>query len=285
MSIITEKQKESNRQYQKWRRQRLGIPSHDVVRKNNEISFIQKSQKVHKNKYDYSLVDYTTSTTKVQIICTDHGLFVQTPSAHRHGQGCPKCAHENRVKSRKRKTTSQFIKEANKKHNQRYDYSETKYTTIYSKIKITCPTHGVFKQTPKAHLSGQGCPTCANDRRASFFESKGERSIEEYLLENNIQYEKQKTFDDCRHKMLLRYDFYLPQFNTLIEFDGQQHYTFTPRFHGDTDGFNLMQKRDMIKTKYAHQHDISLIRIKWNEEKNIPTILETVKHKYSKPLL
>lgn len=56
----------------------------------NEI-FKNKSYKIHNNIYDYSLVEYINSYTKVKIICKEHGVFVQRPNNHLSGQGCPKC--------------------------------------------------------------------------------------------------------------------------------------------------------------------------------------------------
>ena len=58
------------------------------------ISFIEKANHIHKNKYDYSLVNYINSKTKVKIICKNHGVFEQSPSKHILKRGCPKCKFE-----------------------------------------------------------------------------------------------------------------------------------------------------------------------------------------------
>ena len=58
--------------------------------------FVEKSIKRHGLKYDYSLVNYLDSTTKVKIICPIHGEFLQTPQAHVRGNGCPLCANKRR---------------------------------------------------------------------------------------------------------------------------------------------------------------------------------------------
>lgn len=60
----------------------------------------------------------------------------------------------------KKKTTTEFIKDANKVHNGKYDYSLVDYINNATKVKIICPTHGVFEQKPSNHLSGKGCPKC-----------------------------------------------------------------------------------------------------------------------------
>ena len=57
-----------------------------------QAKFIEKAKNRHGDKYDYSKVEYINSTTKVCIICKEHGEFWQTPHGHVRGQGCPKCA-------------------------------------------------------------------------------------------------------------------------------------------------------------------------------------------------
>jgi len=266
-------QQESNRKYQENRRRKLGVITLKEVTQNNYLEFITQSKMVHSDKYSYTKVVYQRNDVKVQICCPVHGTFLQRPDAHKRGQGCPDCAYDNRVKSRKRKTTKEFINEAKVKHNNKYTYINTKYTNIKSKVLITCDEHGDFLQEAKAHLRGQGCPDCANISRSTFFESKGEKAVEHYLQENNILFEKQKTFDDCRHIMLLRYDFYLPDYNTLIEYDGEQHYHFIPRFHRTLERFDDLKLRDEIKNKFAQDNNIKLLRIRWDQEQNIHNIL------------
>ena len=122
--------------------------------------FIQKAQKVHGDKYDYSKVEYVNNQTKVTIICPEHGEFKQTPGNHLMGQNCPKCAHRSY-----KKTTNEFIEEARKVHGDRYDYSRVVYTKNNKNVCIICPEHGEFLQTPYSHLTGCGCPKCYNERR------------------------------------------------------------------------------------------------------------------------
>ena len=79
--------------------------------------------------------------TKIDIICPIHGEFKQKANWHISGNGCKKCAGNNK------KTTSEFIREATIIHNNTYDYSLVEYKTAHSKIKINCINHGVFCQT------------------------------------------------------------------------------------------------------------------------------------------
>lgn len=75
-----------------------------------------------------------------------------------------------------------------------------------------------------------------------------------------IKYEKQKTFPDCKYKYHLRFDFYLPDYNICIEYDGEQHFRPIPTMGGN-EKFLVTKERDNIKSEYCKQHDINLIRI------------------------
>lgn len=265
-----------NRQYQENRRRTLNVPTKEELKTLQHENFIQNSTITHNNKYDYSLVEYKRQDKKVNIICPIHGDFLQTPDAHLRGQGCPICAHQKRIDSRNRRNNEDFIYEASTIHLNKYEYNNTKYYNLLTKVNIDCPDHGEFSQTPKAHLKGQGCPMCANERRLNFFQSKGENIVEEFLINNNITYETQKMFQDCKFKNILRYDFYLPEYNTLIEFDGEQHFKFIPKFHKNIEMFHTFQERDKIKNKYALDNNIQLIRIKFNQQSIIPSLLSNL---------
>ena len=119
--------------------------------------FIEKARNVHKDKYDYSKVEYINNSTKVCIICNEHGEFWQTPSNHLAKQGCSKC--QNRATN-----TEEFIEKARNVHNNKYDYSEVVYIRSNKSVCIKCPIHGEFWQTPNNHLRGKGCPVCGHIR-------------------------------------------------------------------------------------------------------------------------
>ena len=123
--------------------------------------FIEEAKSVHNDKYDYSKVEYINSTTKVCIICPEHGEFWQTPIGHLSVHGCPECGKLTTIKKR-RKTTEQFIEEAKSVHNDKYDYSKVNYINSQEKVCIICPEHGEFWQTPSHHLQGHGCSKCSN---------------------------------------------------------------------------------------------------------------------------
>lgn len=87
------------------------------------VQFVIRACTVHGNKYDYSSTVYVNDRTKIKVICPEHGFFEPTPNNHvGKRSGCPKCAQ--RIGRQKRtKTKNQFIVEANKIHNNKYDYS------------------------------------------------------------------------------------------------------------------------------------------------------------------
>jgi predicted GIY-YIG superfamily endonuclease len=128
--------------------------------KQTKQEFINKANKVHKNKFDYSKVDYINSGTKVEIICPEHGSFFQTPRNHIAGQGCRQCGLEsNRQKFTK--NSDKFKEQANLIHNNKYDYSKVNYVNNNTPVEIICSEHGSFFQAPGSHLSGRRCPDCA----------------------------------------------------------------------------------------------------------------------------
>ena len=86
----------------------------------------------------------------------------------------------------------------------------------------------------------------------------GELIIKSVLDKNNITYEEQKTFDECKFKNKLRFDFYLPEKNICLEFNGKQHYEPIAFFGGDTR-FIEQQRNDKIKVNYCSENDIELI--------------------------
>jgi very-short-patch-repair endonuclease len=217
------------------------------LKRSTTEEFIRKSKIIHNDKFDYSIVRYINNKTKVKIICKKHGIFEQRPDMHiQLKQGCPKCSGTKKL------DLNDFILKANEIHNHNYDYSKVDYRNYETKIDIICLKHGIFRQTPHAHISGQGCPTCR--------ESKGEKIIRNFLLKNKINFLPNKTFDNCKFKRKLKFDFYLPNFNLIIEFDGTQHNKSYDFFGGDKD-FIKRKIRDDIKNQYCADNKIKIIRL------------------------
>ena len=85
----------------------------------------------HGNKFDYSKVKYVNAKTKVTITCKEHGDFEQSPESHRRGSGCPICKGRGQ-------TTKSIIKEFNKVHGGKYDYSRVDYKGSITPVSIIC---------------------------------------------------------------------------------------------------------------------------------------------------
>lgn len=215
-------------------------------------TFTEESNIVHDNKYDYSLVDYKDTATEVIIICPTHGEFPQITSSHLKGHGCFKCQ-----KSYNKGGVDLFLEKAKAVHGDRYEYIKESYVSANKKMKIICPIHGEFPQTPSKHTNAKrGCPTCR--------ESKGEREIRLLLDKYDIEFNMQQTFDDCVGVKKLKFDFYLPNSNICIEYDGEQHFNKF-RFEKNDDKLKIRQKRDNIKNTYCKNNNIKLFRIKYTE--------------------
>jgi len=238
---------------------KCNIINQPQCRPSNTEDFIKKAKKVH-NKYDYSKVIYVNNKTKICIICPEHGEFWQTPNAHIQGQGCPKCA-KNLILIKRSSNTIEFIQKANQVHNNKYNYLKVEYINDRIKICIICPKHGEFWQSPNSHLQGCGCPICKS--------SKGELRIILWLKKYRINFIPQYKFNDCRGiKRTLPFDFYLPKFNTCIEFDGKQHFGIGKW------ACKSINDNDQIKNEYCKQNNIHLIRIPYYEFSNIEKILK-----------
>lgn len=222
-----------------------------ISRTKSSDYFVKKAISVHgEDKFDYSKVDYKHTHTNIKVICKKHNLEFKVTPCNFMGNthNCPECFKE--VNSELKFTTEEFIEKCKEVHKDLYDYSEVNYTGIFDKIVVSCKKHGKFTQEANAHKRGQGCPHCCT--------SKGELAVKSYLELNNIKFEQQKTFPSCIHKSALKFDFYLPDFNTCIEFQGRQHFEPVDYFGGE-EIFKDLILRDEIKSNYCKNNYIELI--------------------------
>lgn len=231
-------------------------------------TFLERAIEKHGNHYDYSKVEYINAHTPVTIICPIHGEFTQKPYTH-ISHGCNQCGL-SKASKKLRKTVHSFIAEANRVHMGKYSYDKVIYVNSKANVIIECPDHGEFLQMPSNHLYGMGCPTCR--------QSRGERRIQQYFQEHNISFVPQYKFDDCINPSSgrkLSFDFFLIDFTALVEYDGFQHFYPTNFFNNNTvnphDQLMETQKRDKIKTEFAANNNIPLLRIRYTS--NITTQL------------
>jgi hypothetical protein len=132
------------------------------------------------------------------------------------------------------------------------------YVNTETKIKHKCKVcEHKWSVKPGNILAGKGCPKCN--------ESHGEKNISNYLNINHIAYIPQYTFDDCKDVRKLPFDFYIPELNMCIEYDGEQHFKAVDHFGGE-EGLKIRQLHDKIKTSYCEQNNILLLRINYDED-------------------
>jgi len=200
-------------------------------------TLINQFKEAHGDLYDYSLVENKSNTENVKIICSIHGVFLQTPSNHKKGKGCSKC--RGGVKY----TQQQILKQFESAHGKSYDYSKVIYKNNHTKVIIGCKIHGDFKQTSGSHGGGSGCPFCTLTPQ-----SKQELMINFELQQffPKINPRGYKTRVDGK---LWSIDIYLPSINLGIEFDG--HYWHKEKADLDKvktlqlrgEGFNIIRVR------------------------------------------
>ena len=262
---------------------------------------------------DLPIEDYVNNRTKIKHKCSKGHTYKQIPRSHLQGHGCPYCV------GTKKKTTLYYVTEC--KH-RGYDQPIEDYKGNKVKIKHKCKRGHIYLQTPNNHLQGHGCPTCnkklpylaysqeeyirlaikksnaipkeqyrgrmtkikhkclncgntynqfPNDLLRNhigcpycYYHSNGEHYIESYLMNNYINYTPQKTFKDLKDKRNLSYDFYLPKYNILIEYQGIQHYELGHGYMNRNDRLEKQQLHDKMKREYAKKNGYKLLELHYS---------------------
>jgi len=230
----------------------------NVKKSYDEVLELCKS--VHDNKFNYKYLveDFKNMKSVVRIICNEcEHEFKQSLSNHIYKKyGCSSCANNKPLTFLEFKNRSEIIHIDEYKETL-YEYREKIINGNSDTVDIYCKKCGeYFKQRVNHHLIGHGCPNCKT--------SKGENKIKIILNEKNIKYITQHKFDDCKNIRKLPFDFYLPDYNMCIEFDGRQHFNSYDFFGGDEE-YKKLKLRDSIKNNYCIENNIELLRIKYNE--------------------
>lgn len=209
--------------------------------------FIKLSRKAHGDKYQYDKSIYVNADTPLIITCPIHGDFKQFPRSHYNGANCHKC-NVDIAKNRRRKDINKFKEDGHHVHNNFFNYDKVVYINNKTPITVTCPDHGDFNVRPDNHLQGSGCPMCN--------ESRGERKIRNLLDKLNITYVREYRIPDFNY----RYDFYIEEINTLIEYDGALHFKAVDNF-GGIEELTKVKERDRLKNELARIKGYKLIRL------------------------
>ena len=234
----------------------------------NIDKFINKSKEIHGEKYIYSKVVFKDYNTPVCIICPKHGEFYQSPGSHLNGQGCKKCGYEKNKISLKL-SQQEVIARIKEIWGDLYGLSEVQYNGMNNPIKLICKEHGTFHIRPFHLLINKcGCPKCSC--------SAGEQIIINWLENNHIEYRLHHQINPnpvLFGRNVFFVDFYLPNHNTIIEFNGAQHYVWIKHWFTE-EKFHQQQDRDMRLREYCKQNNIKLIEISYKEMKKISNILQ-----------
>lgn len=188
--------------------QGCGCPKCGVEKSRNSkfhdnIQFGDQARIVHNNKYDYSKFQYINSHTQGIIICPTHGEFFQNANNHLNGKGCKKCANE-KLRGERSDNKADFIRKAKEIHGNKYDYSFVKdIFNHHTKVKIKCPKHGNFWQSPNSHLSGRGCLKCgiemSSEKRGMTTEEFKQKSKK--IHNGRYDYSMVRSFDNVSSKV------------------------------------------------------------------------------------
>lgn len=248
-------------------RQKEALLATNKAKRLTTQQFIDKARALHGDKFDYSITEYVNATTKLKIICTEHGEQEMLPQHHTHikSYGCPICGKQA-INNHKQFTTEEFISKIS--NIKGLSFEKTIYRTKRKKVIVTCNIHGDYITNAEVLLKGCGCPKCKS--------SEGEKIIRLILESRNIIVLEQLGFSECRanNNRRLLFDFYLPEKNLCIEFDGKQHFKSIAYWGGDL-GLIKRQNYDKIKTEFCKKNNISLLRISYldNIEEKLNTII------------
>jgi hypothetical protein len=200
--------------------------------------FIIRAIEKHGMKYDYSNSVYTGCSSPVEIVCANHGSFLQNAASHLSGSGCPRCVAWG---EHLRSNLEEFIQRARVIHDNFYDYNLVYYENAVSVVNIICPKHGIFQQRPHSHLSGSGCPKCSvqvSKPEMAWLDSLHIKGlIRQYLLPNLAQ--KVDGFD--------------PVTMTVYQFHGDF-------YHGNPNVFHRCKWNPRCKKLFGELYDRTVRR-------------------------
>lgn len=218
---------------------------------------------------------YKSSKNKVWIKCQekDYHIYEVTCNKFYQGRRCPYCDSFASNKVHPLDSFGALYPEKAKyrsKRNNKSPYEVAQFS--HEKYWFYCENCGEEFQRYLNNINRRGdslkCHKCTS--------SKGEQMISNWLIKNNIKFETQKGFYGLVgiNRGNLSYDFYLPNNNLLIEYQGEQHKRFVRGFHITKEGFEKQKEHDKRKREYAKQHNIDLLEIRYWDFNNIEEILQ-----------
>lgn len=233
-----------------------------LKRRKSHDTFVQEMNAMHPELIVQS--QYKTSFDKVLCTCQVCGcVFNGTPARMLTGSGCPECANK-KISQKLTKPYTQFKDELLSINPNIEIIGE--YIRQSEHLCVKCNIcHHEWSPLGTSLLSGFGCPMCSN--------SHGENMIDKYLHERNIEHNHQQEYNNLRGvgNGKLSYDFYLINYNLLIEYQGQFH-DGTARLQ-TKEQFEVQQIHDKLKQQYAQDNNIGLLEIWYWDYNHIDDIL------------
>lgn len=239
--------------------------------------FLEKYWDYEKNIIDPWKISFS-SNKKVYIKCQNkdyHGSYKIQPNNFIKGNRCPYCNNRN-GKIHILDSLGYLYPEALKvwsDKNKKSAYEYAPFSKFIVQWKCNKGIHEDYKRSiSNSTVYNFRCPQCQY--------SKGEERIGQYLIQNNIKHITQKTFNDLRGIKggLLSYDFYLPEYNLLIEYQGEFHDINLKNDYNYTEYLrkNLQKQyeHDKRKREYAKNNNIKLLEIWYWDFDNIESILQ-----------
>lgn len=234
--------------------------------------FIAESKAYHGvGFFDYSLCHYVNNDTPVTLIRIADGAVVKVrPYEHlRHD------ADYGILRSYYQGTTDKekihfLVRELEENIDSPIYVPMQEIKNTQKRFKCICPLHGEFYASLHKIRSGSCCPECDNSG-----ESVGERNVRRYLQSKNINFMQEYHIEDKKYfDTYARVDFFLPDLNTMIEFQGEQHYGIENKAitHGSRK-WQSQKKRDNHLRRYAADHNIRLVEVPYTYRSNVDVFL------------
>lgn len=228
---------------------KCSIEKRVAARTKTKEQFIIDAQKIHGKIYDYSLVNYKSSSKQVIIICRKHGQFKQKPVNHLEENGCNDCGRERTIESR-RMDKEDYIRKVSLIHKNKYNYSNINTISSLKNIPIICPIHGLFEQNVHVHLRGSGCSKCSSN-----VSHMSQKWLDLHKIPDDKEHREVRL--KLKDGSFIKVDGFKKETNTIYEFYGDF-------FHGnpnvkrfkpnDVNPINKTKYKDLyIKTKNKEQ--------------------------------
>lgn len=232
-----------------------------------------KRELAQKHPNLHVLSTYRTSWDDVTCYCDNCQETFDIKPAHVLYRGCKICNVKN-LPQRTRMSKEEFVSRCKQLHP---TITVLQYEKASSRATFHCSVCGTtWKAIGGSVLHGTGCPTCCI--------SHGEKKVKAYLVNNKIEYEAQKTFENLVGVGggLLSYDFFLPGYGVLIEYQGEYH--FGKGNNQTTFSYRKQQVHDTRKRQYASEHGFVLLEIPYTELRKIDTVLDSFFNNLQNPV-